>query len=217
MQICHVRRRSLLRFNGCIKLIQIYILLPRETRTNIYTRVRTRRCPPPGPGRGRRTLRRSMATPPVSRSRFTPRGCGFIIPPAEREDPDTKGTTRCSSFSPERIGGAADRARDFREAECHSRRMQPCHDSPSPDIMERPDSRPDFRPIPRRGAQYRDPNAKGFTVASVRSENSWESRPCAAQVRNCSLIFRDEGVPPTLIKWLLDCFLEALPRGVAAI
>lgn len=167
MQIRHVCRRSLLRFNGRIKLIQIYIPTEQDTHRRTH-------------GRNERARRGRFSTDcypwlllhRVQRARFTPRGCGFIIPFSWREISEQKGPRYLFSPPPRREGGA----RVFRElretpVEWHSW-IWPCHDTHlprhngaaayalragcSPALCV---ARPDSRLVPRRTLASQPPNS----------------------------------------------------------
>lgn len=130
----HVRRRSLLRFNGCIKLIQIYIPRPDTQKGRAHELGRARSI---------HHCHHHAA------SRFTPRGCGFIIRRERGGEIRTKETT-IYRFLARRRGG------DSRES---GRSSGTRGYGPAPPrltfflrAMGPPlcAARPDFRPIPRR-------------------------------------------------------------------
>lgn len=85
MQIRRVCRRSLLRFNGRIKLIQIYIP---EQDTHGRTHGKSERA---RRGRFSTDCYPWLLLHRVQRARFTRRGCGFIIPFSWREISEQKG------------------------------------------------------------------------------------------------------------------------------
>lgn len=144
----HVGRRSLLRFNGCIKLIQIYIPGPIHARK-----------------RDARTSWQGAVDPPLPSSlpllttlllhcvSVYTRGCGFII---RREREGERGSGQRRRYIVFAREGGAERTRE--------RAVDTAHLLPramGPPLCV---ARPDFRPIPRRV----DSKRKRVRRASVR-------------------------------------------------
>lgn len=133
MQIRHVCRRSLLRFNGRIKLIQIYIPTEQDTHRRTH-------------GRNERARRGRFSTDcypwlllhRVQRARFTPRGCGFIIPFSWREISEQKGPRYLFSPPPGAKEGPESSESCERPRSSGTRGYGPVTTLTFPDIMEPP-------------------------------------------------------------------------------
>lgn len=133
MQIRHVCRRSLLRFNGRIKLIQIYIPTEQDTHRRTH-------------GRNERARRGRFSTDcypwlllhRVQRARFTPRGCGFIIPFSSREISEQKGPRYLFSPPPGAKEGPESSESCERPRSSGTRGYGPVTTLTFPDIMEPP-------------------------------------------------------------------------------